>query len=128
MTRDAGDSPCLGPGTSFEGVLTFEGSLRIEGRLAGSVFADEGALLIGPTARVRARIEVAELVLAGSLIGDVIARRRVELLPGAELEGNVTSPLLAIAEGGRIVGRCVTGDRATSPPHTPETPLRTKSA
>ena len=128
MNGDPGDSPRLGPGTSFDGLLTFEGSLRIEGQLAGSVFADEGALLIGPTARVRARIEVAELVLAGSLIGDVIARRRVELLPGAELEGNVTSPLLAIAEGGRIVGRCITGDRATSAQHPPETPLRTKSA
>jgi cytoskeletal protein CcmA (bactofilin family) len=128
VTRDAADGPHLGPGTSFDGILTFEGSLRIEGRLAGSVFAADGALSIGPAARVRARIEVAELVLAGSLIGDVIARRRVELLPGAELEGNVTSPLLAIADGGRIVGRCITGARATSPPHTPETPLRTKSA
>lgn len=128
MTREAGDGPRLGPGTSFDGLLTFEGSLRIEGRLAGSVFAADGVLSIGPAARVRARIEVAELVLAGSLIGDVIARRRVELLPGAELEGNVTSPLLAIAEGGRIVGRCITGDRATSAQHRLETPLRTKSA
>ena len=128
MTRDPGDSPRLGPGTSFDGLLTFEGSLRIEGRLAGSVFAADGALLIGPAARVRARIEVAELVLAGSLIGDVIARRRVELLPGAELEGNVTSPLLAIADGGRIVGRCITGDRATSAQRILETPHRTKSS
>jgi cytoskeletal protein CcmA (bactofilin family) len=106
------DAPRLGVGTSFDGVLSFEGTLRIDGELAGSVYANEGVLFVGPQARMRARVEVAELVLAGALVGDVIAHRRVELLPGAELEGNVTSPLLAIADGGRIAGRCITGARA----------------
>jgi cytoskeletal protein CcmA (bactofilin family) len=113
MSRTADpEAPLLGPGTSFEGVLSFEGTLRVDGELAGSVYANRGALVIGPQARVRARIEVAELVLAGALVGDVIAHRRVELLAGAELEGNITSPLLAIAEGGRIAGRCTTGAQA----------------
>jgi cytoskeletal protein CcmA (bactofilin family) len=105
-------APRLGVGTSFDGVLSFEGTLRVDGQLAGSVYANDGALFVGPQARVRARIEVAELVLAGAIVGDVIAQRRVELLPGAELEGDVTSPLLAIADGGRIAGRCITGARA----------------
>jgi cytoskeletal protein CcmA (bactofilin family) len=105
-------APRLGAGTSFDGVLSFEGSLRVDGELAGSVYATDGALFIGPQARVRARIEVAELVLAGAIVGNVIARRRVELLPGAELDGDVTSPLLAIADGGRIAGRCTTGAQA----------------
>ena len=109
MSLSPADTPRLGPGMSFEGVLSFEGTLRVDGQLAGSVFARAGALVIGPQAQVRARIEVGELVLAGALVGDVIALRRVELLPGAELEGNVTSPRLSIAEGGRIAGRCITG-------------------
>jgi cytoskeletal protein CcmA (bactofilin family) len=110
--------PRLGAGTSFDGVLSFEGTLRVDGRLAGSVYATAGALVVGPQAQVRARVEVAELVLAGALIGDVVAHRRVELLAGAELEGNVTSPLLAIADGGRIAGRCTTG--AAAPAATPK--------
>jgi cytoskeletal protein CcmA (bactofilin family) len=109
VSLPAGETPRLGPATSFDGVLSFDGTLRVDGQLAGSVLARTGALVIGPQARVRARIEVAELVLAGALVGDVIAHRRIELLPGAELEGNVFSPRLAIADGGRIVGRCVTG-------------------
>lgn len=112
MKPDLGDSPRLGPGTSFDGVLSFEGTLRVDGRLAGSVYASTGALVVGPHGQIRARVEVAELVLAGALVGDVIAHRRVELLPGAELEGNVTTPLLAIADGGRIAGRCLTGAEA----------------
>lgn len=112
MSLGPDDTPRLGPGTSFDGVLSFEGTLRVEGQLEGSVYATTGALVVAPQGRVRARVEVAELVLAGVLVGDVVAHRRVELLPGAELEGSVTSPLLAIADGGRIAGRCVTGPQA----------------
>lgn len=116
----AGDGARLGPGTSFDGVLSFEGTLRVDGQLSGSVHASTGALVIGPQARVRARIEVAELVLAGVLEGDVFAHRRVELLPGADLQGNVHAPRLAIADGGRIAGRCVTGaDALATPPKSP---------
>ncbi len=110
--RDAADAPRLGPGTSFEGLVTFEGTLRVEGELAGTVHAAAGALWVGPKARVRACIQVEELVLAGKLVGNVTALRRVELLPGAELDGDITTPLLAVADGGRIAGRCITGPDA----------------
>ena len=112
MNRDFDDAPRLGPGTSFDGVLSFEGRLRVDGRLTGAVIAHAGSLVIGTSARVSARIEVAELVLAGVLVGDVVAQQRVELLPGAQLEGNVIAPRLAIADGGRIAGRCLTGASA----------------
>ncbi len=112
MSGSNPDGPRLGPGTTFDGVLSFEGTLRVEGRLAGSVFADTGSLVVAAQGRVNARVEVAELVLAGVLVGDVIAHRRVELLEGAQLEGSVTAPLLTIADGGRVVGRCVTGAQA----------------
>lgn len=114
MNPDPEGTPRLGPGTSFEGVLSFEGTLRVDGKLAGTVHALSGALVVGEQAQVEARVEVAELVLAGTLTGDVVAHRRVELLSGASLTGNVTSPRLAIADGGRLSGRCATGGDALS--------------
>lgn len=108
MTRELeAATPLIGAGASFDGLLSFEGTLRVEGEVAGTVLAESGALVVAAQGRVRARVEVAELVLAGVLVGDVVAHRRVELLPGAELEGNVTSPRIAIADGGRIAGRCL---------------------
>jgi cytoskeletal protein CcmA (bactofilin family) len=112
VSRSPENGARLGPGTSFDGMLSFEGTLCVDGRLTGSVFADTGVLVIGAQGRVHARIEVAELVLAGVLVGDVIAHDRVELLPGGELEGSVTSPRLAVAEGGRVAGRWLTGAQA----------------
>lgn len=114
MSLERENAARLGPGMSFDGTVTFEGTLRVEGELAGRICAVAGALLVGPQARIRAHVEVAELVLAGRLVGDVVAGRRVELLPGAELEGDVTTPLLAIADGGRMAGRCTTGPAARS--------------
>lgn len=119
MSRGSDESPRLGPGTSFDGVLAFEGTLRVDGQLAGAVLAHAGSLVVGASGRVNARIEVAELVLAGVLVGDVVAQRRVELLPGALLEGNVTTPRLAIADGGHVAGRFRTGaDALASAPKT----------
>ena len=94
MSERFDDAPRLGPGTSFDGVLSFDGALRVDGLVAGTVQAEAGCLIVGAQGRVNARVAVGELVLAGVLIGDVIAQRRVELLPGAQLEGNVTAPLL----------------------------------
>jgi cytoskeletal protein CcmA (bactofilin family) len=101
----------LGPGTEFEGLLTFRGRARIDGRLAGEI-AGHGLLVIGAEACAKARVTVDELVVAGEIEGDVCARRRVELLATGCIRGDVATPRLAIAEGGRLLGRCTTGASA----------------
>jgi cytoskeletal protein CcmA (bactofilin family) len=88
----------LDAGASFEGLLTFRGAARVEGELSGRVVAD-GCLVIGPRARVEAAIEVDELVVAGELRGDVVARRRVELLATGRVVGRLRSPSFVLAEG-----------------------------
>jgi cytoskeletal protein CcmA (bactofilin family) len=101
----------LGPGTEFEGLLTFRGRARIEGRLKGEI-AGHGLLVIGAAACAEARVTVDELVVAGEIAGDVCARRRVELLATGCIRGDVATPRLSIAEGGRLLGRCTTGASA----------------
>ncbi len=108
----------LGPGSAFEGLLTFRGAARIDGRLTGEVVA-EGRLWIGPEARVEARIRVDELVVAGSLEGDVEARGRVEIQSTGHVVGSLRTPRLALAEGGRLSGRCAAGGPAAAAPPAP---------
>ncbi|HVS09736.1 MAG TPA: polymer-forming cytoskeletal protein [Planctomycetota bacterium] len=108
----------LGPGTEFEGLLTFRGELRVEGVLAGEVTA-QGRLVIAPGARVRARVSVDELVLGGEFQGDVDARQRVELLATGRLAGTVHAPRLCVQDGARLDGRCRTGPQAAVPAAPP---------
>jgi cytoskeletal protein CcmA (bactofilin family) len=95
----------LAAGTEFEGLLSFRGAARIDGKFSGDVVA-EGCLVIGEGARVRARIEVDELIVGGELEGEIHARKRVELLKTARVVGSLHSPSLAMAEGGILEGSC----------------------
>jgi cytoskeletal protein CcmA (bactofilin family) len=107
----------LGPGTHFEGLITFRGRARLEGAMEGEI-AGHGLLVLGAGATARARVDVDELVVAGEIEGDVCARQRVELLASGCIRGDVETPRLVIAEGGRLLGRCTTGP-AARPPERP---------
>jgi cytoskeletal protein CcmA (bactofilin family) len=101
----------LAPDAVFEGVLSFRGAVRIEGRLRGDVLAT-GALRIEAGAVVQGRVEVDELVVAGTLQGEVTARRRLELLPSARVAADLRTPRLALADGCVLDGRCRAGASA----------------
>ena len=111
---DVGGPTCaIGPGASFEGVLTFWGLARVEGRLRGQVVAD-GTLEIGPEADVHARIEVDVLVVEGLVEGEVLARQRVEVRAGGRITAAVQTPRLMLEEGGNIEGRIEMGTKPSA--------------
>ena len=127
--QDREDIPIvIDAGSTFEGVLTFRGAVRVDGQLTGKIVAD-GCLVIGPRARVAATIEVDELVVAGEFEGDATARSRFELLASGRATGRLRSPCFVLAEGCRFDGNVETvapgaalepfAARATEP--TPET-------
>jgi cytoskeletal protein CcmA (bactofilin family) len=103
----------LALGAEFEGLLSFRGAARVDGKLSGDVVA-EGCLVIGEGARVHARIEVDELIVGGELEGEIHARRRIELLHTARVVGTLRCPRLAVAEGGVLEGRCEAAPGAKS--------------
>lgn len=88
----------LDQGASFEGKLTFEGTVRIGGDFKGEIFTRD-TLVIDPTAKVEAQIEADVVIISGTVSGNVFARRRVIMHPPAVFRGTVTSPSLRIDEG-----------------------------
>ena len=101
----------VGHGQCFEGFLTFIGSARVDGELRGQIVS-RGTLLLGEAADVRANIEVGEVVIGGRLEGNVTARRRIQLLATARVRGQLQAPLVAVAEGGVLHGRCLAGSHS----------------
>lgn len=85
-------------GASFEGRLTFEGTVRIGGEFKGEIFTKD-TLVINPGAKVEAQVEADVVIISGDLTGHVFARRRVIMHPPAVFRGTVTSPSLRIDEG-----------------------------
>src|SRR5262245_24353628 len=88
----------LGRGSSFEGKLTFEGTVRIDGKMSGQRFSDD-VLVIGEGATVSAEIEVGVVIIEGAVTGNIRASRAVELHSPARVRGNIETPSLFIAKG-----------------------------
>lgn len=88
----------LDHGATFEGKLTFEGTVRIGGTFKGEIFTQD-TLVINPGAKVEAQIEADVVIISGHVVGNVFARRRVIMHPPAVFRGSVTSPSLRIDEG-----------------------------
>ena len=95
----------LGRGASFEGKLTFEGTVRIDGRLTGEVFSDD-VLVIGEGAEIHAEIEVGTVIVQGTAVRNIRAKHGVELRAPGVVRGNVSTPSLAVERGVVFDGQC----------------------
>jgi cytoskeletal protein CcmA (bactofilin family) len=101
----------LGEGTLFKGILSFEGTVRIDGRMEGEIVTKD-TLVIGETAQVQAVINAGTVVVSGTVRGDILASKKVEILSTGKLFGNISSPVLSIEEGVVFEGSCTMGREA----------------
>jgi len=94
----------LGRGAAFEGKLTFDGTVRIDGRFKGEVFSDD-VLVIGEGAHVEAEIDIGEVIIQGTVVGNVKAKRSIEIHAPGRVKGDLTTPSLQIDKGVIFEGR-----------------------
>jgi cytoskeletal protein CcmA (bactofilin family) len=94
----------LGRGSEFEGKLTFEGTVRIDGRLQGEVFSED-VLVIGEGAHVEAEIDIGEIIIQGTVVGNIRAKRGIEIHAPGRVKGDLTTPSLQIDKGVVFEGR-----------------------
>lgn len=88
----------LGWGTEFEGKLTFEGAVRVDGKFTGEVQSN-GMLIIGEKAVVRAEIQAGVVLVHGETHGKISAKSRIEAYSPARIYGDIYSPVLVLGEG-----------------------------
>jgi cytoskeletal protein CcmA (bactofilin family) len=113
----------LGRGASFEGTLTFEGTVRIDGKFKGEVFSDD-VLVIGEGAHVEAEMDVGEIIIQGTVVGNIKAKRSIEIHAPGRVKGDIHTPSLQIDKGVIFEGRSFM-DAATANVPRPPTPAQT---
>jgi len=91
--------------TSFNGIMKFKTSLKINGKFNGEIIS-EGFLIVGEGATVKANIKADSVVIAGEVKGNVEARERLELLSTGKLYGNIKTKKLKMADGVIFEGKC----------------------
>jgi cytoskeletal protein CcmA (bactofilin family) len=111
-------STVIGEGTRLVGDLHFSGGLHLDGSVFGNVGAESGAqttLTISELGRIEGDVRVANLILNGTIVGDVYASERVELASKARVTGTVHYRLLEMAMGAEVNGQLVHSDEVTAP-------------
>ncbi len=105
----------LGVGTEFQGKLTFEGAVRVDGRFTGEIQSD-GMLIIGEKAHVQAEIQAGIVLIYGEAHGRIAAKTRLEAYAPAKLYGDIYTPIIVFGEGVIFQGTShMTGEAAGSP-------------
>ncbi len=95
----------VGKGVEFKGTITYDGTVRIDGRLEGEIHTD-GVLLVGEDAVITARVSAGTVICRGKITGDIVAKDGVKLESPAELNGSVKAPKLSMEEGVLFNGTC----------------------
>ncbi len=101
--RDTEAGALLGRGTRFEGKLSFEGTVRIDGEFAGEVTSD-GHLLVGESGRVEGDVKVGSAAISGQLKGSIQTAGALELASSARVTGDLVVESLVMARGAFLEG------------------------
>jgi len=88
----------IGAGTSVAGTLRGSENCIVNGTVQGDCEID-GLLVLGEQGRWRGNIAAATVIISGEVNGDILARDKLELSATARVTGNITSPVVAMAEG-----------------------------
>ncbi len=105
----------VGKGVSFKGVISYNGTVRIDGTLDGEIHT-EGVLLVGEDAVLTAKITAGTVVCKGKITGDISAREKVKLRSPAVVNAGVKAPLISMEEGVVFNGSLEMSQPATREP------------
>lgn len=107
--RSAKIDSLIGQNTELQGNVIFSGGFHIDGKLKGNVVAHESSslLTLSDHGVVEGEVRVPNIILNGTVIGDVYASERVELAANAKVIGNVYYNLIEMAMGAEVNGSLV---------------------
>ena len=98
MARDDQHNSVIGDGSIFEGQFYIAGSLRIDGKFEGEI-KTEDTLIIGETGRVKTNVHANNVLLSGTLIGDINATNEVRVTETGKMLGDINAPVVHLANG-----------------------------
>ena len=105
----------VGQQTRVDGNLTFTGGLHIDGRIKGNVIAGEGStsvLTVSEHGSIEGDVRVPNVILNGSVTGDVHSSERIELAAKARVTGDVHYNLIEMAMGAEVNGSLLHQDES----------------
>lgn len=93
----------IGEGSNFEGNIKSDAGLRVEGQIKGDIQC-QGDVTIGEKGLVHSNISARNIIIAGTVHGNVHATTKLSLHAKGKLYGNILTHTLSIEEGSIFEG------------------------
>ena len=107
-TPAPGGSSTISAGLRIHGEISGTGDLYIDGEAQGSVRFGQSKVTVGPHGHVQADIEAREIVIEGTVQGNLKAGESVRLGATSHVQGSLMTPRVAIEDGARLRGKVET--------------------
>src|SRR5215469_14109208 len=99
-----GGSATIGKAVKIVGQIYSKEELYVDGDLEGTLEALENKLTVGPNGTVHAGVKAREVVVLGTIQGDVEATDKIEIRKDAKLVGNIKTARIIIEDGAYFKG------------------------
>ncbi len=94
----------IGKSVIIKGELSGSEDLTIEGQVEGKIELNNNTLTIGTNAKIKAQVFAKAVVVLGEVTGNITASEKVDIRDNGSVDGDITSPKVAIAEGAHFRG------------------------
>ena len=94
----------IGKSVVIKGELNGSEDLTIEGQVEGKIELRQNVLTIGPNGRIKAQVFAKSVIILGEVTGNVTASEKVDIRDNGSVDGDITAPRVAIAEGAHFRG------------------------
>jgi cytoskeletal protein CcmA (bactofilin family) len=116
-TTPSGSTARLGASLHIKGEISGNEDLHIDGTVEGLVQLDDRKLTVGATAKLTADVVAREVVVYGSVKGNLRARDRIEIKKDGSVVGDLTTARIMIEDGAYFKGS-IEIDRAAASSET----------
>jgi cytoskeletal protein CcmA (bactofilin family) len=100
----------IGKTTTIRGDIEFAGTLHVEGTVIGNIKAEsdnQATLILDEESMVQGDVSVANILVNGTVEGDIFSTEHAELLAHARIKGNVYYNLIEMSVGSAVNGSLV---------------------
>ena len=103
----------IGPSCVIRGDLAAEGAFRIDGTIEGSV-ESRASVVVGENGVIRGGVRGTDVVIAGTVQGDVTCSGHLEILAKGTVEGDIAAKSMRIETGGVFCGNSRMGGQGSN--------------
>jgi cytoskeletal protein CcmA (bactofilin family) len=94
----------IGKSVIIKGDLSGSEDLTIEGQVEGKIELRQNILTIGPNGKIKAAVFAKAVVVQGEVQGNITATERVDIRDAGSVDGDLSAPRIAIADGAHFRG------------------------